>query len=285
MPHSEGQLATQGVNSTDSFNCHYRQWLTDTPPKAILLIVHGMAEHGDRYQHVAEYFTKKSFSVFALDHKGHGKSDGRPGHIDHFSNYSAGVYALLQKIKNEFPDTPRFLVGHSMGGLISANFLLKHQGDFTGCVLSGPALKAVDEPSSLLLAINRVISRLMPTLGMLALDANGVSRDPAVVRAYLDDPLVYKGKLSSRLVNELLDTMKTLMGSADEITLPMLILHGESDTLAAVEGSQKFHNTISSADKTLHVYPNLYHEIFNEPEQQQVLEDMAQWLDRYILNT
>lgn len=247
-----------------------------------MLIVHGMAEHGERYQHVAKYFTEKGFAVFALDHKGHGKSDGRPGHIDHFSNYSAGVYALLDKIKNEFPALPRFLVGHSMGGLISANFLLQHQSDFTGCVLSGPALKAVDEPSPLLLAINGIISRLLPTLGMLALDANGVSRDPAVVKAYFDDPLVYKGKLSSRLVNELLSTMKTLMKSAHAIKLPMLILHGESDTLTAVEGSQQFHQTISSVDKALHIYPNLYHEIFNEPEQQQVLDDMAQWLDRHI---
>ncbi|NIB41670.1 alpha/beta hydrolase [Pseudomaricurvus alkylphenolicus] len=278
MKQSEGKLVTQGLDETDSFNCHYRQWLPDNCPNALMLIVHGMGEHCARYQHVAKYFVERGFGVYALDHKGHGKSEGRPGHIDRFSNYSAGVNSLLQKIKAEYPELPRFLVGHSMGGLISADFLLQQQDEFVGCVLSGPAMKAVDEPPAWLLAINRLISRIFPTLGMMQLDANGVSRDPAVVQAYLDDPLVYKGKMSSRLVHELLSTMTSLMNQAAKIRLPVLVLHGESDTLTSVDGSRQFHQSISSTDKDLRIYPGLYHEIFNEPEQEQVLNDMATWL-------
>jgi alpha-beta hydrolase superfamily lysophospholipase len=159
---------------------------------------------------------------------------------------------------------------------------LQHQEDFAACVLSGPAIKTDIEPPAFQLWLIGVLSRLLPRLGALQLDANGVSRDPAVVEDYVNDPLVNHGKMSARKVAELFRAMSHIQANAAAITLPMLILHGGDDAMTAPAGSQFLHDEISSSDKQLIIYPGLYHEIFNEPEREQVFQDLLQWLDARI---
>jgi alpha-beta hydrolase superfamily lysophospholipase len=261
---------------------HSKAWLPGGEPKAIVLLAHGYAEHLGRYEHVAARLNRSGYGVYAVDHWGHGMSDGVAGFVPAFSVYVDGVEALLAQVKALHPAAPRILLGHSMGGLIAATTLLRCQHEFVGAVLSGPAIKAAQEPPALTIVVAKLLSRLAPRLGVLRLDGTLVSRDPQVVANYLADPLVYKGKVGARLGAELFAAMNEVQAKAGHITLPLLILHGAEDGLAAPAGSEFLLQHVGSTDKTLKLYPGLYHEIFNEPEQQMVLGDMVAWIDRHV---
>ena len=282
MKHEDGTLTLPNGSRAAGAKLHLQKWLPDDHPKAIILLVHGYAEHAGRYQYFAGHCVGKGYAVFAVDHWGHGQSDGTPGYVPDFSVFHDGVDQLVACARQDFPELPLMLVGHSMGGLISATYLLSNQSRFSACVLSGPAIKAAEEPSAFLKAISGFLSRFFPKLGVLELDSNGVSRDPQVVADYLADPLVYNGKMGARLAAEMLNNMTKIQQNAGQISLPILMLHGEKDSLAAAEGSKFLDSQISSSDKTLIIYPELFHEIFNEPEKDQVLNDMTDWVDKQL---
>lgn len=261
---------------------HITHWLPEGRPKAVILLAHGYAEHAGRYTHVAKRLTDAGYAVYAIDHWGHGKSDGAPGFVPRFTAFTDGLAELLTLVEVNHGDTPRLLLGHSMGGLISTLFLIERQSAFVAAALSGPAIVPGAPPSRFTVWISRFLSRFFPRLGVLALDANGVSRDPAVVAAYLADPLVYTGKIGARLGKEFMDAMAAAQAGTPRITLPILLQHGEKDSLASVAGSQYLFDHVSSADKTLKIYPGLFHEIYNEPEQAVVLADLVGWFDAHV---
>jgi len=281
MKHDTGTMAvtlpTSGPN-----HLYYQSWTPEEKPTAMLLIAHGLAEHSGRYRHVAEFFVANGYGVYALDHIGHGKSDGLRNFVNRFTDYHVGITALTEQVKQDYPEQSLILVGHSLGGLISSDFLLDYQNLFDACILSGPAIQTSAAPSTFLMYISRLISALAPRLGVAKLDGNAISRDPAVVAAYIDDPLVYNGKVTARLGTEMFTAMERVLNNAQLIALPLLILHGEEDALTKPAGSQELYNKVSSKDKTLKIYPKLYHEIFNEPEREQVLADAVTWLDRQL---
>ena len=282
MKHTDGYFELRHSTARGTSRLFRQTWLPHTDARAAVLLVHGLGEHSSRYEHVAEHLTSRGFAVFAIDHYGHGKSDGRMGYVERFSVYLDGVSALLGRIQTEQPRLPLFLVGHSMGGLIAAAFLLEHQAAFQACVLSGPAIKSDQAPPAVVIALIRLISALAPTVPLIQLDASGVSRDQNVVDVYVNDPLVHHGKLSARLIAEMSGAMKTTLASASEIKLPMIFMHGEADVLTAPSGSEEMFKKVSSPDKTLKIYPGLFHEIFNEPEKETVLADMSSWLEAHL---
>ncbi|MEH6551480.1 MAG: lysophospholipase [Pseudomonadales bacterium] len=259
-------------------NIYYQQWSPAQDIKAVIMLIHGLAEHSSRYQHFADYFTQLGYAVCAIDLPGHGKSAGTPGYIDKFADFTRTVTRFLDLIKTQHADLPIYLVGHSMGGLISTTILLDHQAEISGCILSGPAISSPIQPPAFQLYIIKLLSMLVPKLGVLALDSAGVSRDPKVVEKYINDPLNYTGKLSARIVSELFKGMANIRTRANEITTPILILHGGEDSMAAPEGSQLLFDRCQSNNKNLHIYPDLYHEIFNEPEQEAIFGEIANWL-------
>ena len=261
---------------------HVTHWLPDGLPKAVVLLAHGYAEHAGRYGYVAKRLTDAGYAVYAIDHWGHGKSDGTPGFVPRFSAFTDGMAELLTLVEVNHGDTPRLLLGHSMGGLISTLFLIDRQAAFVAAALSGPAIVPGAPPSRFTVWISRFLSRFFPRLGVLALDANGVSRDPAVVAAYLADPLVYTGKIGARLGKEFMDSMAAAQAGTPKITLPILFQHGDKDSLASVAGSQYLFDHVGSADKTLKIYPGLFHEIYNEPERDAVLDDLVSWFEAHV---
>ncbi len=279
---SEGRLKLPPGSSGARASLHWHRWLPETAPRAIVLLVHGYAEHLGRYEHVAAALTDNGYGVYAVDHWGHGKSDGIPGFVPAFAAYTGGVEVLLEQAEADYPGLPLFLLGHSMGGLIAALHLPSHQGHYAGAILSGPAISAAKEPSRFMIWISRLLSRIAPRLGVLQLDPRGVSRDPAVVAAYIADPLVYGGKMGARLAKEMFEAMAAARAGAGAITLPMLLLHGQKDRVTAAKGSEYLNAHLGSADKTLTIYPGLYHEIFNEPEQREVLGDVTRWLEAHL---
>ena len=274
MKHTEAKLLGPGQRS---IYCQW--WAPEAAPKAILLLVHGAGEHSGRYLHVAEFFVRQGFAVSALDHRGHGHSDGKPGHIDVFDDYLVDLAVFHNEVVRQSPGVPIFLLGHSLGGLIACNYLLQQQDRFVGCILSGALIKSDLQPGWVQMGVIRLLALLAPRLGLMQLDASGVSRDPEEVKKYVEDPLVLHGKASARMVRELFAGMATLQADAAGIRLPMLMLHGDADVLTSPDGSRYLHQHISSTDKTLIIYPGLYHEILNEPEGQDVLDQILSWCE------
>ncbi|MEH6589005.1 MAG: lysophospholipase [Halioglobus sp.] len=277
MLHKEGHL-TSGAQAS----IYYQYWTPEQTARAVILVVHGAAEHSGRYQHLAEHFTAEGYAVAALDQIGHGKSDGDCAHANRFEDHLVTLDNFLRQVQQDFADLPIVLFGHSMGGLIGSNYLLRNQSAFTTCILSGPAIKTDLKPPAIQLLVIRFLSLILPKLGVLQLDANGVSRDPAEVERYRNDPLNYSGKMTARTVSEMFHSMHHIQANAQNISLPILLLHGGDDPMTAPSGSQFLADNVSSQDKSLKIYPGLYHEIINEPEKDQVFADMDAWLNRFF---
>jgi acylglycerol lipase len=257
----------------------YRWWAPEGEARALLFLIHGAGEHSGRYQAFAEHFVAKGYAVAALDHNGHGLSEGLPGYVESFEDYVGDVDLFWQACKKLFPDLPYILVGHSLGGLISAHFLRRKQDAFVGAVLSGALAKVEPTPPWIQDKAVRLLARIAPRLGVIKLDPGGVSRDPEIVEEYTNDELVFHGKMSARQLREMFDAMALIKETAGELLLPLLLLHGGMDTMAAPEGSEILARLAGSGDKTLKIYPQLYHEIFNEPEKLEVWGDVSDWCD------
>ena len=278
MSNSTGQ-SIEGRLAGDIF---YRHWRAQEPVKAVILLAHGLGEHCGRYHAFADYFLQRGVSVVAPDHLGHGASPGERTHIVEFEDFLRPLNELRELIGQWYPGLPCFLIGHSMGGLIAARYLLDHQDRFTGAALSGAALQAAEPPSAFAMFLARLFSRFLPKMGMLQLDATQISRDPQVVQDYLGDPLVHNGKATARLVVELVQNMETVERDRGKIQLPVIVMHGSDDAMTTSKGSEEFYKAVSSPDKTLKIYQGLYHEIFNEPERLEVMGDLAAWVDERI---
>ncbi len=261
---------------------YFQSWLPEGEPRAILLIVHGLAEHSGRYGNVVNHFGPLGYAVYGIDHLGHGKSEGRRVHVEHFDDYASTLKVYFDKIREWQPDKPIFLVGHSMGGLISAVYLLDHQAELAGAVLSGPAVKIPKHVTPAMLFVSKMLSALLPRFGLLALSADGVSRDPAVVQAYISDPLVHRGKASARLAAEMLKAMQAISGQAARITLPIMIVQGSADRLVNPAGARMLYDAVGSVDKEIKIYDGFYHEVFNEPEHEKVLREVETWLEAHL---
>jgi alpha-beta hydrolase superfamily lysophospholipase len=277
MRHQEGTF--KGVRNA---SIYYQCWLPEGESRAVLLIVHGLAEHSGRYMNVVNYFVPLGYAVYGVDHVGHGKSSGTRVYVERFEDDTDTLKTYFDMVRRWQADKPICLVGHSMGGLIGAVYLLSHQAELTGAVLSGPAVKIHGTVSPAAICVGNVISVLMPKLGLIGLEAEGVSRDPGVVRAYVSDPLVCRGKVTARLSAELVKAVRLVTAKATKITLPILIVQGGADKLVDPKGAQMLYDAVSSADKTIKIYDGFYHEVFNEPEHDRVLGDVKAWVEAHL---
>ena len=274
MEHIEGNF--KGVRE---LNIYYQGWLPEGDVQAVLLVVHGMGEHSGRYMNVVNHFVPLGYAVYALDHIGHGKSDGEREIVKTFADYTDTLTIFYDMVTDWQPDKPIFLLGHSMGGAIASYYLLDHQDKFKGAVISAPAVKVGEGISQGTITMSKILSKIAPKMGVLALDATAISKDPEVVDAYVNDPLVFHGKTPARLASELLSAMMRITAEAGKINLPIIIVQGEKDVLVDPAGAQMLYDKASSTEKTLKIYEGLYHEVFNEPERERVLKDVENWLE------
>ena len=277
MQHTEGKFTGR-----NNLNLYYQSWLPDGVPLAVLLVVHGLAEHSGRYLNVVNYFVPRGYAVYSFDLRGHGKSDGRRGYVEHFSYYLDDLKTYYDMVRQENKNAKIFMVGHSIGGTIATDYAINHQGELDGLILSAVVLKAGASVTGLTILMAKVLSFLLPKMGVSPIDASTISRDKAVVDAYVNDPLVYRGKISARLGTELLNEMKRLLSIISELSLPILIMNGTDDRLSNPDSSKMLFDGVSSKDKTLKLYEDFYHEIFNEPGRQQVFLDMEKWLKLHV---
>lgn len=261
---------------------YFRGWIPDMHEKAVIVIVHGVAEHSGRYLGLANHLVSCGYAIYGFDLRNHGKSEGKKGTVEHFSFFTDDLHIFLNQVRNQHPQKRIFLFGHSMGATISLAYSIRYQNGLAGLILSGSAIRFIPDIPLVLITLLWPLSVLMPELGIKKLDSSALSHDLEIIRSYDTDPLVFRGKLSARLAIELIWNMRKLEHQGRRIKIPLLLLHGEADQLVDPQGSRLMLERVSSPDKTLKLYPGLYHEILNEPQYLQVLVDIEHWLEQHV---
>jgi alpha-beta hydrolase superfamily lysophospholipase len=231
---------------------------------------------------VVNHFVPLGYSAYGLDHLGHGKSEGGREEVQRFEDFTDPLTTYYNMVKGWQAGKPIFILGHSLGGLITTDYLLDNQEKFKGAIISAPAIKISENISSMTIAMGKILSVLAPKAGILALDASGISRDPEVVKTYNSDPLVFHGKTPARLAAEMLKGMLRVKAEVSKIALPFITVQGSQDKLVDPGGAQMLYEGASSQDKTIKIYEGYYHEVFNEPGREVVLKDVETWLERRL---
>lgn len=270
---------TGSFTTPDGITIHTLHWLPEGPPKAVIFIIHGLAEHSGRYQHVARYLTGRGYAVYSMDNRGHGRSGGERAYFASMDQAVDDLEIYFNQVTAGHPEARIFALGHSLGSLLGLVLALRRQAEMSGFISSGTPIAADLEASPLLKFIGRVLNPIAPKLHLQPLDPKTVSRDPAVVKAYQDDPLVYHRRVRVIVSMSGAQACEMVRERLIELRLPLLILHGSADKLTPVSGSRILFERAGSPDKNFKSYPGLYHEILNEPEQNTVLGDIAAWLD------
>ncbi len=278
MEHREGRLiGAQGIE------LYYQGWLPARPPRAIVLICTGVADHSGRYRDVADHLVVAGYAVYAYDHRGHGRSAGKRLHVECFRYYADDLKIFRDLVATWHPDRPICLLAHSMGSAIALLYLLDHPTDVAGLISSGTALYAGEGFPPFMLRLNRLLARIAPYLRLTSIPTKGISRDLDWVATTRRDPLIYHGPGTTRLGTEILDALDGLRPRLSQIALPLLIVQGEKDILTDGRGSRFLYKQASSGDKTLKVYAGAYHEVFNDlpASREAILEDIVFWLDAH----
>jgi alpha-beta hydrolase superfamily lysophospholipase len=259
----------------------WQAWLPDGRPRAVVGMAHGVSEHSGRYAWTGEQLTRRGYALYALDHRGHGRSEGPRAVIDRMDNAVADVGTLLGIAARESGGGARpFLFGHSMGGCIALAFATRRQHEICGLLVSAP-VAVLEAASPAQRFAGRVLSTVAPKLGVYSIDSRTVSRDAEVVRDYDADPLNHHGRLPARTVHELAEEVDRFPETIPGITIPLLVQVGSADELVPPAASELVYERATAEDKTIKVYDGLYHEILNEPERDVVVADMLAWLDAH----
>jgi alpha-beta hydrolase superfamily lysophospholipase len=274
----------QGIfKSKEGTQLFYQGWVPYSEPQTVLVLVHGLAEHSGRYNNLADDMASHGFAIYAMDLRGHGRSAGKRCYVKHFSDYVDDLDIFIDLVQSRHPASKIFLLGHSLGGTIATLYAASHQEKLDGMMLSAPTLKFNNSISQRQRFMARILSRVAPCVGVTRLEANSISQDPAIVKAYTRDPLVYTGKISARMGVEMMEAIEeTIPEVMPLISLPILIMQGTEDRLSHPDSGKFIYDSISSKDKTLKRYDGLFHEIFNEPRHVVVIADMRKWLDEHI---
>ena len=258
-------------------------WLPERNLRSVVVVSHGLGEHSGRYAGLAARLVACGHAVYAIDHRSHGRSSGERANIERFSYLVSDLSAFVGRAQREHPDQPVTLLGHSMGGAVALASALRIQSTLKGLVLSAPALAAGEAVSPVKAGMLRLVSRLRPGAAALALPPSAVSRDPTVVRAYEEDPLVHHSPIPARTVAELLDAMADFAAAAPALKLPVLVQHGTADSLVPLAATRPVYDVLGNPKlRSLRYYEGLYHEVYNEPERDTVIGDLERWLDSHL---
>jgi len=267
----------------DGTTLYWKAWLPDGTPKAVIHLIHGYAEHIERYGNVVNELVPAGYAVFGNDHRGHGRSQGRRGHVKSFQDFIEDERQFYtQVIRKELPDTPYFVLGHSMGSLIAMNYVEQNPDELKGLVLSATGSQPGTDIPKILITLTKILSKILPAIHVKSpLPPEFVSRDPDVVKAYVDDPLVYN-VITPRLAHEMNRYVVLGAEKAFMIKTPVLIQLGSQDT--AFSGQKELYEKIGAKDKSFKLYEGLKHEVYNElpADRTKVLADLRTWLDSHL---
>jgi len=294
------QLHPQGTfRGSRDLQLFYRSWYPPTTGnassqkncavKGVLALVHGLGEHCGRYCAVVKGLTAAGYAVFGFDNQGHGKSEGQRGHIDSWQDYRNNVQTFLELVRQQEPSAPLFLMGHSLGGLIVLDYVLRSAQDkrfqslnIQSLIISAPPIQPLESTASAArIVLAKLLSGILPRFSLkMGLNGGGLSRDEAVTIQAENDPLTHP-YVTLRWGSETLSTIEWVKAHAQELKMPVLLTHGEADPIISPAGSQELFNKIKSANKLLHIYPGSYHEPHNDLDAEQVVTDLVSWLQAH----
>jgi len=261
----------------------FQKWIAEKA-KAVVILVHGLGEHSGRYENLLKSLADKKISVFAIDHRGHGKSDGKKGHIDSFMDYVYDLKLFLEFIKEENKGLPVIVFGHSLGGVIAVKYAMTYPDDLSMLVISSPGFAPGFKVPAWKTGLASFFSSRISTLTFPnGLKTSDLSHDTDTITAYENDPLVHN-KVTARFVVEFIRAGQECLGNAGSIKKPLLVFHGKEDHIADYKAAEQFYNSASSAIKKLFIFEKLYHETMNETpaEKEKVLNDITGWIIKNI---
>lgn len=267
--------------TADGLQLFCQTWVPDTP-KAVLVVVHGLGDHSERYGAFIRYFVERGFAVALYDQRGHGRSEGERGHVEQFQDFLQDLAQFVQTTKERFPKLPMFLVGHSFGGQIALNFVVRYAKGLRGIVLCSPnVLLKLPVPNWK----KKLADWSRNSMGHIKLthqlDSKLLSHDAAVVKAYDEDPLVFN-YVTARLGSLIMHNLDIIMALASRIHLPALFLQAGSDEICSPEGTKAFFRRVPIARKMFKIYEGMYHELFNETDRDKVFSDTEGWLNEQL---
>lgn len=267
------------LTSLDTTKLHVQVWLPEGTPRAQIALVHGWSDHSGRYQNLVNKVVPEGIAVHAIDLRGHGMSGGQRGHVHQWADYRNDVWALLDSMDLS---VPTFLMGHSMGGLIVLDYMIHHPDTaLRGLITSSPLLSPPNV-SPVLVKLGQILSRIAPTFSLNpGASADTISRDKAVVEAYVNDPLVHS-RATPRMSTEMEATRLFVHANLDAIKMPYLLVYGSADGLVPPDMSREAFEHVASSDKTRHEYEGAYHEVMNDINKDDVLRDIVEWLNAHI---
>ena len=267
-------------SSFDGLRLYFQGWQSEHELKGVISLVHGLGEHSGRYSTWAGLLNQAGYTVLSYDLRGHGKSGGQRGHISSFDDYMKDTALLLDEAKKRYPEAAQFLYGHSLGGIIVTNYVLRKKPQLNGVIVSGLANKTSLQEQKGKIILAKVLGSIVPKMSMsTGLVPATISKDPQVVEKYIHDPMVHN-KASVGFAKASMDAINYDDQHAQEWELPVLFMHGELDKLGYADGSREFSGKIKG-DCTLKIWPGMYHEVHNEPEKDQVLDYLCKWLDAH----
>ncbi len=252
--------------------------------KGVVVLIHGLGEHIGRYEHVSDVLAKSGYCLIGTDLRGHGRSPGLKGHFPGYDQVLDDIHRLVQYARNQFPSLPVFIYGHSLGGALTLYYLLKREPDLAGAIVSSPGLVPGEPPSVLKLTLARMMNSLWPTFSLKNdLDLDNLSHNPEVKQAYVSDPLVHS-MISARLGWDLLTKGQWMMENASKLQKPLLLMQGSADHMVDPEVNIQFARSLPSGMVTFKLWEGYYHEIHNEPGNNDVFLFMINWLDKITSN-
>jgi alpha-beta hydrolase superfamily lysophospholipase len=273
---------TSRLTTRDGLSLHLARWEPEGAPRAIVFLIHGLGEHTGRYAHLAEALNRAGLACRGIDLRGHGQSDGPRGHAPSLERLMDDISLMI--LQDGAADA-NFLYGHSLGATLALQFGRLRPRGLSGVIASGAWLRLRFQPPRYKIIMARVVPRLAPRLALAnGLDVNALSRDKAVVDAYVSDPLVHD-RITAKLGAIMLEVAEDLLAHPESFRLPLLMMHGQADGLTDPAATQAFFDGVGSADKTLRLWPGLFHEIHNEPEQAEVIAQIVSWVEAHLQPT
>lgn len=270
--------------SKSGTNLFGQEWEPNASPTAVIVLVHGLGEHINRYQHVAEFFNKENYSVFAFDQMGHGKSEGKRGHEESYKSTCEDIQKIIDDAKRKYPNLPIFLYGHSMGASLVLYMLLTCKDGVKGAIATAPGFRTAEPVPPVKMFMAKVFNKIFPKLTMNnGLYLPGLSHDEEVVNKYKSDPLVTP-MISARLGMELLSNGPWMIDHASELSTPILLMQGTDDKLVNPAATAEFASKAPKSLVTYKEWKGFYHELHNEPEKLKVLDAELAWLKKQMAN-
>lgn len=268
--------------SFDNLEMYSRSWVPENKPKAVVCLVHGLGEHIGRYEHVAQAFTREGYALAGFDLRGHGNSEGPRGHTPSPDGFFNDIDKFFTEVDKRFAGMPKFLYGHSLGAMIVLAYTPQRKPKILGVIATAASVHSALEEDKFKLYLVKNFGSLMSSMTTdSGLDPKTLSHDPAVVEAYVNDPLVHR-HVTMQFAKSGLEIIKQIYQFAPKFPVPVLLMHGEKDTLGYAYGTREVADLMPKNLVTLRMWPDMFHEIHNEPDKEKVLKVMTDWLDAHL---